>query len=124
MWIKTITGDAINMDFAVKIESVEITATEYEVAVFADDGYDTVAIFDNEDAAKKCVEELVNVLNGGKVGYSFSWLTKSEPAPAAVELYIEACIALDLKDKENMAQVLEKILDRWNEIFEVGEEDD
>lgn len=80
MWIKTMTGDAVNMEFAVKIEIAEIRAQEYEVVVFSDGGYDTVAIFDNEDAAKKCVEEIVNVLNGGKVGYSFSWLKKSEPA--------------------------------------------
>lgn len=84
MWIKTKNGGAVNMEHATKIEIVEITVTEYEVAVSTcnveESHYYAIATFDTEDEAKKCVEEIISALNGGKVGYSFSWLKAATPA--------------------------------------------
>ena len=84
MWIKTITGDAVNMNFAFEVEWIEYDNSpgNFDVVVWVDsNNYKTIATFGNKDDAKKCIEEIVHALNGDeKVGYSFSWLNKSTPA--------------------------------------------
>ena len=82
MWIKTITGCAVNMDFVREVEWTKNELGSYDVEMQLDeDSYRLIATFGNKDDAKKCIEELVHALNGDeKVGYSFSWLNKSTPA--------------------------------------------
>ena len=80
MWIKTENGDAVNMEYAANLEVVEVMATDYEVVVSTPAGnYYTIATFETEDEAKACVDEIISALNGGKVGYSFSWLKAATP---------------------------------------------
>ena len=86
MWIKTENGDAVNMEYAANLEVVEVMATDYEVVVSTPAGnYYTIATFETEDEAKACVDEIISALNGGKVGYSFSWLKKAEKSNDAPE---------------------------------------
>ena len=83
MWIETLNGDAINLQFASKIELMTINDEMGKVcgggAELINDptSFETIATFDNEENAKACIEEIINALNGEeKVGYAFSWLNK------------------------------------------------
>ena len=82
MWIKTITGCAVNMDFVREVEWTKNELGGYDVEMWLGEYfYRLIATFGNKADAKKCVEELVHALNGDeKVGYSFSWLKNEPPA--------------------------------------------
>ena len=92
MWIKTEEGKAVDaskivgLTFFKEVDDPDRiksnVKTVYKVYALMVGSYSfSLQTFDNEEDAEKCVEEIVNALNGDeKVGYSFSWLKKSEPA--------------------------------------------